>query len=175
MIRTIAVVVATAILWGCSGDPSGPSRPEVAGTYALTEFSFDPQGSIVEEDLLARLDVTDVQLVLAPDGQAQLRYVNPTTGLLTTVGATYSTPTDGARVHFTSGPALRTVLLPSQITFTYAEQDGTLRFDDTAPTGLDRERLLELVPEWSDEQLLNPVPGHLVVEFTRTSTAAGSG
>jgi hypothetical protein len=173
MTRTIAFVAAAVVLWGCSGDPSGPSQ-DVAGTYTLTEFTFDPQGSIPEEDLLPRLDVDDVRLVLAPGGQAQLRYVNPATGLLTVVNATYSTPTDGVRVHFEVGPDLRTVLLPSQLTFAYASETGTIRFDDAAPGGLDRQRLLELVPEWADEQLLSPVPGHLVVEFTRVSAALGA-
>jgi hypothetical protein len=166
MTRTMTTVVAAALLWGCGGDPSGPSRPELAGTYALTQLRFDPQGVLPEVDLLARLDVTDVQLVLAPDGQAQLRYTTGT-GLVATVGATYSTPVTGVRIHFDTGPGLRTVLLSARMTFDYAEAAETLTFDGEAPDGVDRQRLLELVPEWSDEQLLSPVPGRLTVRFTR--------
>jgi hypothetical protein len=166
----IALILAgTALLWGCGGDPSGPSRAELAGTYVLTDLRFDPQGVLPEIDLAARLEVNDVQLVLAPDGQAQLRYTDPATSLLTTVGATYSTPVAGARVHFDQGPGLRAVLLSSRMTFDFTPSPGTLLFDGASPDGVDRQRLLELVPEWSEEQLFNPVPGRLVVEFTRAS------
>jgi hypothetical protein len=166
MTRTIVIVAAAALLGGCSGDPTDPFRQDLAGTYTLTKLSFDPQGVLPEFDLLARLDVTDVQLVLVPDGQAQLRYTTAG-GLVTTVAATYSTPVTGARVHFEEVPPLRTLLLSTRMDFDYAEATGTLSFDGTAPDGVDRQRLLELVPEWSDEQLLNPVPGRLIVEFTR--------
>lgn len=165
----IALLAGAALLWGCGGDPSGPSNPELVGTYALTDLRFDPQGMLPEVDLRARLQVTDVHLVLAPDGQAQLRFTDAVTGFLTTVDATYSTPTAGARIHFDPGPGLRTVLLSSRMTFAYSPAAGTLLFDSTAHDGVDRQRLLELVPEWSEEQLLNPVPGRLVVEFTRAS------
>jgi hypothetical protein len=166
MTRMIATVAAAALLWGCGGDPSEPSRQDLAGTYVLTQLRFDPQGVLPEVDLLARLDVTDVQLVLAPEGQAQLRYTTGT-GLVTTVGAVYSTPVTGVRIHFDAGPGLRTVLLPARVTFDYAEATETLTFDGEAPDGVDRQRLLELVPEWSDEQLLSPVPGRLIVSFAR--------
>jgi hypothetical protein len=166
MTRTIVIAATAALLGGCSGDPSEPFRQDLAGTYTMTQLSFDPQGFLPEEDLLARLDVTDVQLVLVPDGRAQLRYTTAG-GLVTTVGATYSTPVTGARIQFEADPALRTVLLSTHMTFDYSEAMGTLSFDGTSPDGVDRQRLLELMPEWSDEQLLNPVPGRLIVEFTR--------
>lgn len=169
----ISVAACAAMLLGaCAGDPSGPARPELAGTYVLTELRFDPQGVLPEADVAARLDVTDVQLVLVPDGRAQLRYVDPGTGLLTATDAVWSTPTGGVRVHFVDGTGHRAVLLPPRITFDEVPGTGALRFDDETLDAVPRSRLLELVPEWSGEQLLDPVPGRLIVEFERAAAGA---
>jgi hypothetical protein len=166
--RALWIGVAAGLA-ACGGDPAGPARPELAGIYLLTELRFDPQGLLPEVDLRERLDVTDIQLVLSPDGQAQLRFVDPGTGLLRIVDAAWSTPVGGVRVHFEPGPDLRLVLLSARMTFAHDPAADAIRFDDAAPDGVDRQRLLELVPEWSQEQLLSPVPGRLVVEFTRAA------
>ena len=48
-----------------------------------------------------------------------------------------------------------------------AVEPGVLEYLEEAPDGVRRGRLIELVPEWADEQLLDPVPGVLQVVFTR--------
>lgn len=159
--------LATLLLVACSGDPSGPSRPEVAGTYLLTVLAFDPQGVLPEVDLLARLGGDVPRLVLAPAGEAQLVFEDPATGLITIANGTYSTPQAGARVDFGTQTAYRNVLLSRRMTFTW-DAAGILTFADEAPDGVDRQRLIQLVPEFAGEQLLDPVPGMLTVEFTRT-------
>lgn len=163
---TPAIALAALMFAGC-GDASGPSRTDVAGTYLLTTLTFDPQGVLPAVDILARLDGDMPRLVLAPAGEAQLVFEDPATGLITTTNGTYSTPEGGVRIDFGSNTAFRSVLLSRRMTFDESAA-GTLLFDASAPDGVDRARLIELVPEFTDEQLLDPVPGQLTIAFTRS-------
>lgn len=166
-------LLAVTLLCACGGDPSGPSRPELAGTYALTELRFDPRGVLPEVDLLPRVSGAP-RLVLAPGGEAQLVFEDPATGLVTTVTGAYSTPDQGARIDFGSDTGFRQILLSRRMLFTFAAP-GTLTFQGEAPDSVQRERLVTLVPEWAEEQLLDPVPGRLTVVFTRRLVSRGSG
>ena len=163
--RPLRFILAGLLLASC-GDASGPSRTDAAGTYMMTTLTFDVQGVLPAVDVLARLDGAVPRLVLAPAGQAQLVFEDPVTGLITTANGAYSTPDDGVRVDFGSGTAFRNVLLSRRMTFD-ATTAGTLTFDASAPDGVGRDRLIELVPEFADEQLLDPVPGQLTIVFTR--------
>jgi hypothetical protein len=167
--KTLGALAFLVALAGCGGDAAGPSRPEIAGTYRLTDLRFDPQGVLPEVELLTRLGGAEVpRLVLAPDGQAQLIFEDPATGLIRTADGVYSTPQAGARIDFGPGTSHRAILLSRRMTFTYSQAAGTLSFTGAAPDGVDRARLLQLVPEWQNEQLLDPVPGELTVTFTRS-------
>jgi hypothetical protein len=169
MTRAFCLGLAAALLLpGCGGDTAGPSRPEVAGTYRLTELRFDPQGVLPEVDLMPRLGGAQIaRLVLAPGGEAQLIFEDPDTGLITTGNGTFSTPQGGVRIDFGTGVAHTGMLLSRRMTLVHDAGAGTLHFAGPAPDGVPRPRLLELVPEWGGEQLLDPVPGHLTVTFTR--------
>jgi hypothetical protein len=163
-----AVVLVLPLLISCGGDPAGPARAELAGTYHLTTLTFDPQGVLPEVDMLPRLGGAEVpRLVLAPAGEAQLIFEDPATGLIRTADGVYSTPQIGARIDFGPGTAYRAVLLSRLMTFVWADADQTLTFSGASPDGVSRERLIQLVPEWANEQLLDPVPGQLEVVFTR--------
>lgn len=159
-------ILPILLLFAC-GDASGPSSDEYVGTYLVTTLTFDPQGVLPAVDILARLEGDAPRLVLAPGGQAQLVFEDPATGLITTANGTYSTPDTGVRADFGSDTAFRTVLLSRRMTFT-AVGDTELTFDAAAPDGVDRQRLLQLVPEFAGEQLLDPVPGQLTIVFTRS-------
>jgi hypothetical protein len=164
--RSVMTVLAAATLLGC-GDASGPSRSEVAGTYFLTTLTFDPQGVLPAVDILARLEGDVPRLILAPAGEAQLVFEDPESGLITTTNGAYSTPEGGVRIDFGQNSGFRDVLLSRRMTFS-AASETILTFDASAPDGVPRARLLELVPEFIGEQLLDPVPGQLTVTFTRT-------
>lgn len=159
------VPVALATM-SCGGDVAGPSRPELAGSYELTALTFDPQGSLPGVNILDRLSEAP-RLVLAPGGEAQLVFEDPETGLITTTNGSYSTPESAVRIDLGAENTFRSVLLSRRMTFVDAGA-MTLRFEGEAPDGVTRERLVQLVPEFADEQLLDPVPGQLVVEFTRS-------
>jgi hypothetical protein len=165
--RRIGLGLVAILLIGCGGDSVGPPRAEVAGTYLLTALAFDPQGSLPEVDILPRVTGAVPRLVLAPGGQAQLVFEHPTTGLITVANGTYTTPASGVRVDFGTDLGYRSVLLSRLMTFD-SGTGNTLTFAGPSPEGVSRQRLLELVPEYAGEQLLDPVPGQLTVRFTRS-------
>jgi hypothetical protein len=163
--RNLLAAVVAVTLVACGGDPSSPSRPEVAGTYLMTQLRFDPQGVLPAVDVLARLGGSAPRLVLAPGGEAQLIFEDPATGLVTTTTGRYTTPQSGVRIDFGEGTGYRAVLFSRRMDFV---GQTSITFDAAAPDGVSRQRLLQLVPEWSGEQLLDPVPGRLTVTFTRS-------
>lgn len=158
--------LAALLLLACGGDTTGPPRSDVVGTYLLTTLAFDPQGVLPAVDLLARLGGDVPRLVLAPGGQAQLVSTDPATGLITVANGTYSTPHAAVRIDFGAQSTYRSLLLSRRMTFAWDEA-GILSFEAEAPEGVDRMRLLQLVPEFTGEQLLDPVPGLLTIVFTR--------
>lgn len=166
--RTFCFVLVAITLLSCGGDAAGPSRPQVAGSYDLTALTFDPQGSLPGVDILGRLEGNVPRLVLAPGGEAQLVFEDPATGLITTTDGAYSTPESAVRIDFGADNAFRSVLLSRRMTFAIDDAAATLGFDGAAPDGVPRDRLIQLVAEFADEQLLDPAPGQLVVEFTRS-------
>lgn len=154
----------------CDDDsPTGPpglDRSEVAGTYGLTVLRFDPQGSLAEVDLRDRLLVQDPSLQLTQDGIAQLAFRDPSTNLLVTANGTFTTTATSVRVDFGQETQHRRLLLPDAPEFDFqAGGEASLTFQSTDPT-VGRQRLIELVPEFEDEQLLDPVPGVLEVAFS---------
>lgn len=177
MKKSLAVLAAAALLAGC-GDSFGPDGPglDVRGTYLLTALSFDPQGSLPAVDLLARLETATIpRLVIGTGGRAQLVFENPNTGLITIANASYTTSgTSTVRFDFGSGSntLYRNVLLSERMTFGFDESTNLLTFTGEAPDGIDRTRLLQLVPEWAGEQLFDPVPGALTVQFSPASSTS---
>lgn len=165
-------LLAAALLVGCGdSEPLAPNL-DVRGNYTLAEMSFDPQGTLPNMDLLARVTTTIPRLVLVSDGRAQLIFEDPSTGLVSTADASYSITRDGGvRVDFGDNSSLqRGTFLSRRMTFTYDEAARALTFAGTSPDGVDRQRLLALVPEWSQEQLFDPVPGTLRVVYRVETT-----
>lgn len=165
-----AALVMVPFLAGCGGDssPSEPQRPDVTGTYTLTDLWFDPQGSLPDINLMARIEGPLPSLVLAANGQAQLVSRDPETGLVAVANATYSfTPANKVQFTFGAGSALHAqTFLSNAMQFTFVQPPRTLLFDETVPGGgISRAALLRLVPEWQDEQLFDPVPGQLTVVY----------
>lgn len=170
-IATLATtLLMLPVLAGCGGDssPIEPERPDVTGTYTLTDLWFDPQGSLPDINLMARLEGPLPSLVLAANGQAQLVSRDPQTGLVAVAGATYTfTPANKVQFTFEAGSTLHAqTFLANAMQFTFVEPPRTLLFDATVPGGgISRAALLRLVPEWEDEQLFDPVPGDLTVVY----------
>lgn len=169
--RSIALGALVALLAAACDDdsPTGPpglERSEVAGTYSLSVLRFDPQGSLAEVDLRDRLLVQDPSLQLTQDGVAQLAFRDPSTDLLVTANGTYTTTATSVRVDFGQETQHRLLLLPDAPEFEFqAGEEASLTFQSTDPT-VSQARLIELVPEFEDEQLLDPVPGLLEVAFS---------
>ncbi len=167
----IALVGAAAAAGGCEDDDGSPFEPGldpevVAGVYDITRMTFDPNGSVPEVDIAERLDpAVRPQLVVALDRTFQLAYIDPTTKKIITVDGSYATLVDGLRLDFPSPEAARHVLLPQRLDLVYAGTTETLSFE--GEVNADLSRLVELVPEFEQEQFPDPVRGELDLEFTR--------
>lgn len=172
--KRFAFAIISALALTACGDTDNPIQVvdvDVRGTYDLTTLKFDPQGVLPEVNLRTRLTGTIPRLNLAANGQAQLVFVDPETNLITLSNASYTLNNAGTtvRVDFgTANTAYTKTFLSKTMTFNYSSTARTLTFTGPSPEGVARTRLLQLVPEWSGEQLLDPVPGSLTVVFQVT-------
>lgn len=157
---------------GCgssSTDPDALEPAAVAGTYALTTLTFDPQGVLPEMDVRSRIESEHrPTLALTAQGAAQVVFLDPTTELTQTVNGTFSTSSTEVEITFAQNSDYPRFLLSRRMAFTHTAGPPTLTFQGPAPDGVSRQRLVELIPEWEGEQLLNPTPGDLRVVFTRS-------
>lgn len=163
-----ALAVILPGLAACGGDdPTEPGLdPElVAGIYTPTTLSFDPQGSLPEVNLLDGIGQEIVPfLSIATNRSFQFLFIDNQTKEVVVAGGTYETLADGIRLRFQSASDARRLLLPTELDLTFAELAGTLSF--SGEVAAPRSRLFELVPDWAQEPLADPVPGTLAVEFT---------
>ncbi len=135
----------------------------------MTALSFDPQGSLPNTAILQTLGETP-QLTLTSDNAAQILFRDPVTTLFITVNGTFRTTADGVRIDFNANSQYRQLLLSRRMEFVFNGVANTLTFAADSPDGVDRARLIALVPAWANEQLLSPVPGALTVRFTRVGS-----
>jgi len=149
-----------------TSDVVGIEVGEVTGTYTMTVLRFDPQGVLPESNVLPALGEAP-QLNLTAAGQAQISYRDPATTLLVTVPGTFVTTPTGVRISFANASPYPQLLLSQRTELTFTAASGTLGFDGPAPDGVNRARLVQLVPTLAGEQLLDPTPGTLRVAFTR--------
>jgi hypothetical protein len=171
MKRYFAVLGAAALVAACDGDSSGPSllQQDVMGTYTLTALSVDPQGSLPATNLLPLLDNGSIpELRLLAGGDAQLVFEN-SNGQLVVANASYTTAGSNlVRIDFGSdnNTLYQDILFSERMTFMFDDAANTLTFSGTAPDGIDRDRLIQIVPDWADEQLPANVLGVLTATFT---------
>lgn len=166
----IAVALALVAVFGPACGDDGPVEPnipraDVVGTYRLTELGFDPAGVLPAADIHERLadqDKPDASLNLLPDGKLQLFFEDPASPLLRLVAGSFRTTPTGVSMEFDGGSAYGSLLLPRRATYEVTGEGSLVRDDSTT---VSRSALLALVPEWETEQLLDPVPGVLVVVF----------
>ena len=160
--------VAALTLIACSDSTSSDTTDldALAGDYSLTVLRFDPQGTLSEQNILAALAVDEIQLTLTMDREAQIVYRDPATQLIVTIPGSFRPTAEGIRLAWASNSQYRQLLLSRTMEYTFNDATGTLVFDGEAPDGVSRARLLELVPAFQGEQLLDPTPGVLTVTFT---------
>jgi len=168
--RAFRLLLCAALLPACGDDVAyepATVPPGLLAGYTMTQLRFDPQGSIPDIDLRARLEGTLPQLVIARNARAQLVFTDPETGLVTISNAEYEVLRDDrVRITFDDGsPLFRRIMLSERMSFTWDPNGGTLVFSDRSPDGVPRQRLLQLAPELAGEQLFDPVPGQLTVVF----------
>lgn len=172
MRKAILMGMAALALGACGDDDpirNDPdlTRADVAGQYEMTALTFDPQGSLPQMDLLARLDSANLPdlIVASNEDSLQLVFRDPDGGLVRIVPGAYALNDDGlvATLANSSDPAR--LLLPRVLGYAFTEADGTLSF--TGQVSADTSRLFVIVPEWSGEPVTSPLPGTLHVEWTR--------
>ena len=171
----LPLMAAAMVVAGCGGDDgTGPAftLDQVAGVYDPVKLTFDPQGSVPPADILAALVSSGIEpeLNIARTGAFDIFFRDPDTGEVTLLEGHAEATSDGARLTFDSQADANKVLLPRFLTLAFDEAEGTLSFSGNAQ--LSRARLLQLFPDlYGDEQLLDPTPGTLTVEFDRTTSA----
>lgn len=161
----LALLAGVSACGDSSTEPEGLDLSLVVGTYDLAALRFDPQGSLPDTDVVPTLGQNNVQLILTDSRTAQVVYQDPITNVFTTIQGTFRTTETGVRIDFASNSSYRELLFSRRMEFVLT--GTTLGFDDEAPDGVQRARLVELVPAWEGEQLLDPTPGRLRVTFTR--------
>jgi hypothetical protein len=162
-------IAALSLSTGCGDDGSSVQNLDIedlAGTYSLTLLAFDPQGALPEANILPALGVIP-ELIVTTSRTAQVVFQDPGSGLFTTIAATVRTTKTGLRVNFAGGSEAADLLLPRTTEFQYNETTRTLTLDEETTESVRRQRLVALVPDWQNEQLLDPVPGRLRVTFQR--------
>lgn len=167
-LRATLLVLATSVAAACDDDPAGPTIDQslVVGSYTLQTLVFDPQGSLGAMDIAAKIGAVP-ELVLSVNREAQIVYRDPATNLVRTIAGTFRTTETGVRIDFADADAAGSLLLPQRLELEYNGAARTLRFEGQPGDGVSRDRLRVFVPEWVDEQLLDPVPGQLTVVFGR--------
>jgi len=160
--------LAVLPLTACSDSTSSDKMDldALAGDYSLTVLRFDPQGTLPEQNILAALETDEIQLTLTLDREAQIVYRDPDTQLIVTIPGSFRPLAEGIRLEWASNSQYRQLLLSRTMEYSFNPASGTLVFDAEAPDGVSRARLLELVPAFQGEQLLDPTPGALTVTFT---------
>lgn len=169
--RTALALTLVAVVAGCGDDGTTDvdllDAEKVVGTYDPTTLTFDVTGpTFGEYDLLAGFQDDDIppQLVIANNGTAQLAFLDPETGVLTTGNGSYTMLEDGVSIAFDNASDPETLLLPQTLDLVYDEETSELTFADTIQAPL--SRLVTLAPELQDEPLSDPVGGLLDVVFT---------
>ncbi len=168
--RVALLAVTMAAVTACDDGPTEPtvSRSDVAGTYDITVLAFDPAGSVLpERSLLTLLPPSDrPEFNVSPKGNtAQLVFRDPAPGFVTIAGATYRLREFGIEVTFDNAADAARILLPRRVSLSLDATASTLQFSGEASVPL--ARLQQLVPEWADLPLADPVPGVLTGAFTK--------
>lgn len=163
-------LLALGVAAGCGGgqETTGPTvdRTVVAGVYNLATLSFDPQGSLPRTDILDRLAPADrPELVISKkDDSFQLIFRDPASGRFEVAEGNYTLLDGQVRLNFKKAEDARRLLLPERVEFNFNEAEVILSY--RAYTNVSLMRLRELVPEFQNEQLPDPVYGELAVVFT---------
>jgi len=168
--RVALLAVMMAAIAACGDSTAEPtvSRSDVAGTYDLTVLKFDPAGAELQErSLLPLLPPADrPEFNVSPLGNtAQLVFRDPATNFVTIAGATYRLREFGIEVTFDNATDAARILLPRRVNLSLDATTSTLQYSGEASVPL--ARLQQLVREWADLPLTDPVPGVLTVAFTK--------
>ena len=168
----LALLGAAVALGGCDDESPldvGLGPDDVAGVYDITEMSFDPDGSVPGVDILERIDDGDITprlTIYRGNDRFQIAYNTPEDPPgIGIIEGEYEVIADGVRLTFDSELDANKLILPVRLDLAYFGLDGVLSFDGSVNVNLDS--LVELVPEYEEEQFPDPVRGRLVIKFTR--------
>ncbi|MEJ2218220.1 MAG: hypothetical protein P8099_16550 [Gemmatimonadota bacterium] len=163
----VAALAAAATACGSRSTTTGPTLDPtlVEGFYTPTVLSFDPQGSLPVANLLDAIgQEVEPYLFIGTDRRFRFLFVDKQTGLPTLAEGSFRMLEDGIRLSFNKASDAAILLLPQNLDLTFDQTAGTLSFSGSIQ--VPRSRLFELVPDWQNEPLTDPVPGTLTVEFT---------
>ena len=163
-LRLLFVVALAGGLSACDSEGAdGPDPSDVAGVYAISTFSFDPDIQILDPvSVLDTLDAGQSSLEILDGGQVLFRYrlrgTGSTSRLLT---GEASVRNEQVRITFEDGSETlrRRLLLPNQVTF---DRDGTTLSAETETT----VNLEAFSPRYGTGGTFRNVEGTLVLTLT---------
>ena len=176
-LRLALVLLAGTAAAACDDDdgPTGPTRAQVAGIYAVCQLTFDPAGTLASVSLLdtaietanAQVDPPELR-VDATSTAIQLAYTPKGEFVERTVAGTYDLSGNRASLRFTDAASRNALLLPERLDVNFQAAPRQLGVTASTAYSVPRARYAELTGQ-SEANLAPQIQGQLVATFRSPS------
>lgn len=175
LLRLSLVLLSGLAAAACGGDggggPTGPTRAQVAGRYAVCALTFTPAGALASVDLLGtaiETTGTQAQLRVDPGTAIQLAYTPRGAFVERFVNGTYDLGGSRATLRFSDATARSALLLPDRLELDFQSAPQVLSTTSSSAYNVPRARYAELTGQ-SEANLAQQIEGRLSATFRLNS------